>query len=287
MAILEKIPGLLATGGYPVVPPPVPWTPAELGSALRGWWVPDTLALSPGTLIPSLPSSGGVTNTLAQATSGRQPTYQLFNSKGAMEFDGTDDYMDMSDLTISNAAPALVMWGLFKHQTIPADAAYKFLMSIRVNVGSPKRMAMILNNAAGVGKKIGITLRSLDGASTINLPSATTVDTNPHVLISQVVYDGSGAPAIDIWQDGTNILSNVPAFTPAPTTASDSGLSPVGADGTVANSAVNCLFSQSGVNRGSIAVIDRQKLEGYLAWYGGIEANLPVGHPYRNAPPYL
>lgn len=30
---------------------------------------------------------------------------------------------------------------------------------------------------------------------------------------------------------------------------------------------------------------ERQKLEGYLAWKWGVEANLPVGHPYKNAAP--
>jgi len=30
---------------------------------------------------------------------------------------------------------------------------------------------------------------------------------------------------------------------------------------------------------------DRQKLEGYLAWKWGLESDLPVGHPYKNAAP--
>ena len=30
---------------------------------------------------------------------------------------------------------------------------------------------------------------------------------------------------------------------------------------------------------------DRQKLEGYLAWKWGLEANLPAGHPYESTPP--
>lgn len=30
---------------------------------------------------------------------------------------------------------------------------------------------------------------------------------------------------------------------------------------------------------------DRQKLEGYLAWKWGLEANLPTGHPYKSARP--
>ena len=30
---------------------------------------------------------------------------------------------------------------------------------------------------------------------------------------------------------------------------------------------------------------DRQKIEGYLAWKWGLEANLPSGHPYEDGPP--
>jgi hypothetical protein len=30
---------------------------------------------------------------------------------------------------------------------------------------------------------------------------------------------------------------------------------------------------------------DRQKLEGYLAWKWGLEADLPVDHPYKTTPP--
>jgi hypothetical protein len=35
----------------------------------------------------------------------------------------------------------------------------------------------------------------------------------------------------------------------------------------------------------SIAAADRQKLEGYLAWKWGLQANLPAGHPYKVGPP--
>jgi hypothetical protein len=30
---------------------------------------------------------------------------------------------------------------------------------------------------------------------------------------------------------------------------------------------------------------NRQKIEGYLAWKWGLQASLPIGHPYKNAPP--
>jgi hypothetical protein len=31
--------------------------------------------------------------------------------------------------------------------------------------------------------------------------------------------------------------------------------------------------------------LQRQKVEGYLAWKWGIESNLPGGHPYEFGPP--
>ena len=34
-----------------------------------------------------------------------------------------------------------------------------------------------------------------------------------------------------------------------------------------------------------LSTTDRQKAEGYLAWKWGIQASLPVGHPYKNAAP--
>lgn len=35
-----------------------------------------------------------------------------------------------------------------------------------------------------------------------------------------------------------------------------------------------------------MSLADRQKLEGYLAWKWGLEADLPVAHPFKTIPPY-
>lgn len=37
--------------------------------------------------------------------------------------------------------------------------------------------------------------------------------------------------------------------------------------------------------KNDIALSDREKLEGYLAWQWGLEGSLPVGHPYKNSAP--
>jgi hypothetical protein len=35
----------------------------------------------------------------------------------------------------------------------------------------------------------------------------------------------------------------------------------------------------------ALSTTDRERLEGYLAWKWGLEANLPAGHPFRNITP--
>jgi hypothetical protein len=37
---------------------------------------------------------------------------------------------------------------------------------------------------------------------------------------------------------------------------------------------------------GALTTVQRQVLEGYLGWKWGRQADLPVGHPYKNSAPY-
>lgn len=291
MSVIIEIPAATAQGGYALVPPPPPppWLPSELGSALRGWWVPHSLGLTAGDLVASLPSSGGVTNTLTQGTTGLKPAYQLFNGtgKGALSFDGADDYMLFSDKSVSNAATAVVMFMLYQHASIITDAAYKYMMNLRVAANTNPRMSLILNNTAGATKFIGLNYKETDASVTTTRMSATAADVSPHLLVAQIIFSGTGSPKLDIWRDGTNILNETPGFTPAALPATDSSNCCLGGNGSTANSGMNGLIGQAGVIKGSISLADRQKLEGYLAWYGGIQANLPSDHPHKSAAPTL
>ena len=53
-------------------------------------------------------------------------------------------------------------------------------------------------------------------------------------------------------------------------------------DGTLA---ANLTAGEFIIVSGTLSTGDRQKLEGYLAWKWGLEANLPSGHPYKLLPP--
>lgn len=39
------------------------------------------------------------------------------------------------------------------------------------------------------------------------------------------------------------------------------------------------------ITSADLSTTDRERLEGYLAWKWGLEANLPSGHPFKNTPP--
>jgi hypothetical protein len=48
---------------------------------------------------------------------------------------------------------------------------------------------------------------------------------------------------------------------------------------------LNGFISEMVATSSLLSTADRQRLEGYLAWKWGLQANLPAGHPFRNNPP--
>jgi hypothetical protein len=71
----------------------------------------------------------------------------------------------------------------------------------------------------------------------------------------------------------------------APYTAIN-GMRFIGRDsGGGAERAINGLIAELVVLPGAPTTLNRQKLEGYLAHKWGLEANLPVGHPYKTTGP--
>lgn len=290
MSIAILIPNWITDNGFPLLdpPPPVLWTPPLLGASLRGYWDPHTLAYTPGDPVGMLASSGGISNTLVQGSAPLKPLYQLLNSRGALSFlNASGHHMLMSDLSISNNAAGLVMGMVYQFSAIPTDALNKHMMAVRLNVGSSHRMSLQLNNTSGTGKLIGLSYCNNDGAGAVNRYSVVVADTSIHMIIGQVVFNGSGAPKLDIWLDGSNILSEVPAFTPANTTASDSNSAYIGGNPAATAFGISGLIGESMIYKGSIPVTDRQKLEGYWAYIYGMQANLPGDHPYKSAPYYL
>ena len=63
-----------------------------------------------------------------------------------------------------------------------------------------------------------------------------------------------------------------------------SGLA-IGSDREISNRGWKGVFAEVITSETELSTTDSQKIEGYLAWKWGLEANLPADHPYKSSPP--
>jgi hypothetical protein len=57
------------------------------------------------------------------------------------------------------------------------------------------------------------------------------------------------------------------------------------ADGSGSQQAVNIDIAEIVFYQSALSLSNREKIEGYLAWKWGLQANLPNDHPYKSSPP--
>lgn len=242
-----------ASGGTVVVAPGYnPATVAEL--VLKA----DTLALTSGASVTTWPNTGSGGASL-NATGATVPTYvtNVVNGKPVVRFAGSGQ-----KLTVAN---------------FPFTGPLSILAVVRFTA------ADLYAAIAMMGPADIVELRGSAANYTPELiVNATQVGAGPPGIMTawhlvEGVYSGGTATG---YLDGTLQASLAIA---APSTADKTvtiGNSPApqGQDliGDIAEVVV------VGTN---LAVADRQKLEGYLAWKYGLQGNLPAGHPYKSAAP--
>jgi|SRR6478752_424350 len=275
MSVIQRIPGLVAASGMPaVIIPPAPWSPADI-PGIVGFWVPDTLGLSPGNAVASLPSSAATPQTLEQSSASARPLYTLQNSEGALNFDGADDGLLTPDGTLTNAAQSISFFTLVKLDALPtATTFYSMLFRTPITAGAAQvRIFLGVDNAT---KKWAMGSRVLDAGGLVPFLSSVVADTNPHVLSATF---GFAAQQMRIYLDGTRIANLNPA---AAYTLPASDIAP-----TMIGNTLDCVMGPHGYTKSATAMadLDRQKWEGWAAHYWGIAANLPSDHPFKLAPP--
>ena len=117
----------------------------------------------------------------------------------------------------------------------------------------------------------------------------------PPFVFNQFAGSGSG-PAGNIANDtdyalvfqynGASSAASVNGTNTAPTNPGAEGFSGIelGAWNNGGNAA-NVTIGEAMVINGVLSSDNRQSLEGYLAWKWGLQASLPMGHPYKNFAP--
>ena len=246
----------------------VNWTPSLISTAL---WLD---AADAGTIT----QSGGLVSTWADKSGtsknatqsgGARPAYSAtgLNSKPAIDFDGTDD-----DLVLSSVTGLDVVNQSF------------FIVAKRDNAAGRTEIAFAVGSTA-TGDCLADTPRWTDNIMysqvgyTSNRPTPTSVITDAPYI--NVVTGGSLQLS---YTNGTLIGTGTTQST-SNFSVANGGFVGSGRAISTSNRYFDGKISEL-IIISSVAALDlRQKLEGYLAHKWGLEANLPVGHPYKTTGP--
>lgn len=249
------------------------WQPSDIGSILALWLDAadtSTITLNGSTVSQWNDKSGNGRNAV-QATAANQPTFSAtgLNSFPTLDFDGTDFLQYSSSMfSVENVTALCVM----KEDT---EKFYAGVLSIYAATGSDENQANSIVMAAGVSDSY------VWGSSN-----------SAHSVVS-----GTGAAPASVWAY-RKITASITAYrnaTAAPTVS-------VTAAGTanggylVGNRWQSSAVGSTGLRLdgkiSEIVVLSRavttdefDRLNGYLAWKWGLQADLPVSHPYYNLPP--
>lgn len=258
------------------------WTPAALGPALALWLDAadaSTITLNGGTVSQWNDKSGNARH-VSQATAVNQPTYNTtaLNGKPSLVFDGTDDFI--ANTATGIAATANV--SLFMVTTARQNPGnYRGFFSSSPLGGSDYTSGLVMDQG-------GIATTALNYIGVEGAKGGTNTD----LMTGSIPFGQPTLLALAYETAETRLRVNGGQFQG---TRSTSG-SNVSLDlihlgvrywfGAVqSNTHASINLSDVVLVVGAMSTTDRERLEGYLAWKWGLEANLPAGHPFESRPP--
>ena len=206
------------------------------------------------------------TGTLStyQRTEGAAITATSINNLPALVFDGVNDTLKST-----------VNLGISGTQTFSIFAVHAFpWASLRVALafGASGRYHYMTSSTSGQywtgydgGTQVGIYT-----PSTPTTPFMIGIERTGNTGASWNVFQNGSALTLLAGNNGAVSLANGPVSVGAYT------------DGTFAS---NLTAGEFIIVSGTLSTGDRQKMEGYLAWKWGLQANLPSNHPYKLSPP--
>lgn len=243
------------------------WSPLVLSrSVLKAWWSADDLAASSVTTWTDRINAIAIT-----ATSTAIPTWSatgwtisgtsLGAAKAGVTADGVANCLVSTSITaLPTGSVGGEIWTLFD-KTSQATAA----ASLRYGTSSN-------SNSRGVGYTNVNASQVTDGTVNLTGPAA----------VGKSILGGMWSGTTESGRlNGSAFSSTGTISTLATGTtrlrmfASNSGSAANFAQGTLRH----CLVTTG------LSLADEQRMEGYLAWDGGLQSLLPSDHPYKNSPP--
>lgn len=241
------------------------WNPSMLGPTL---WLDaadaSTVTLN-GSTVSRWNNKSGNNISLVQPITENQPTYSLasLNGLNTLSFDGSNDTM----ATVANVLPTgnsprsmfvvyrplrEVLENSVAGQSLSGSASTWFMLQFRASAGAGDPYFAGYSNDLSTGI----------------LPTLTP-------KIGGVTHDGA---TTTLYGNGAQVAQG------AKTLVTNTGIFRVGSSIGSSEFAQMLLAEVVFVSR-SLATLERQKLEGYLAHKWGLEADLPANHPYKTVGP--
>ena len=244
------------------------WRPTEITTAL---WLDaedtSTITLNGATVSQWADKSGNGRNA-TQATAANQPGYSASNVTFA---DGSDV------LTIGSAST-----GTFGYGT----GDFAILAVVNPNARTSTWGSEILTQHI-FGTRADFSFRIIPAGNLIyGGTNATTIATSSTtVALSQrsIAEITRTSNSFQLYINATNVGSATSSDSIGNGSGSSIGNTFIPNSNAFLSGAINEVL----VVPTTLSTDNRQKLEGYLAWKWGLQASLPVGHPYKNTPPIV
>jgi hypothetical protein len=242
----------LLAGVYGDIPSVNLWTPAGVVTEL---WLDATDASTITELSGSVSQwddKSGSGNDFPQGNASRQPItgVRTLNGLNVLDFDGGDSMQRGSLANVANDFIMVGVWDVDSGATLFSET------------GSPQAW-----NATTAGLTTQLDGTMLYSGGTISGATVVSFDMNPTGLNAEAFVNGESQAILALTQSLGNSTARIAANF-------------VGGSNVVGGMGEMVISDDRSVET-------RQKIEGYLAWKWGTESDLPVGHPYKNKPPYI
>jgi len=264
------------------------WTPAELGASLALWLDADdaaTISLN-GSTVSTWTDKSGNDNHVSNDTPSTQPDYlatgwngkpTVFFTKAGGSFCSRQECRTSPRIMTSR----LRLYLSFSKQTMLGtwllDGVVMPTQTFLPNGGSP-----VLQGISSVSTQIGV--HNTDIAATIIKVDVTSRLGKKIATVSRAGGTNGNGGAVTVTSTGFSQPTYQTDATQTWSSAAATGFQIGGRHAGGAAYGDKYISEVVGCNT-KLSTADRQKLEGYLAWKWGLEANLPADHPYKTTPP--
>lgn len=256
------------------------WDPGDMTVPPYFWFDDTSVVTSSGAASQWLDRSGNGVN-YSQGSSGNRPAViaSAVNGLQCLRFDGADDYLAGGTAARAFARNKGYAWVLsVARRRSGAGLGCLFAVgnetSARVNCGF---------NYPSEGGFFAASSKTDGGAEAVAATSGVAAIGDWHLLLDEFDFSGN---RLATWVDGAIATEVTSAWSSGSNTSNtDPGLDPrIGSYPSGGNFLSSDLAAQVGGHQ-TFAAGDMDRLFGWAAWRYGLEGNLPVGHPYKDAPP--